>query len=161
MSMPRRILIAFAAVAVLAVCAAVGAAATIHDNHSPTPQHTVRDFLIDAVAGHDGMDACAYMTSQAQREILAHEPHGMSCVTAVADSAHLELGGKTIDTEAAVKALGYRVRPEPGGRVRVTVSSGGDSRSVVLRKATQSELVEFSAPPTPWRVGAGAASLFR
>jgi hypothetical protein len=158
----RRPLIAFTATAVIAVCAAVVSSAVTHgDNDSPTPEHTVRDFLVDAVAQSAGIDTCPYLTPKAQAEMEAVEPRGMSCVTAVATSAHLDLGGKRIDTEAAVKALTYRAEAESGDRVRVTVSDGGDSRTFVLRRATQRELVEFSAPPTPWRVDEGAVSLFR
>jgi hypothetical protein len=157
----RRTLILFVATAVLAVCAAAVASTVTHDDNSPTPEHTVRDFLVAAVAQRAGIDACPYLTPEALAHVEAVEPRGMSCVTAVPTSAHLDLGGKSIHTEAAVKALTYRAEPQAGGRVQVTVSAGGDSRTFVLRRATQPELVEFSAPPTPWRVDEGAVSLFR
>jgi hypothetical protein len=157
----HRVLIAFAASAVLAVCAVAVASTVTHDDDSPTPEHTVRDFLLAAVSRHAGLDACRYVTRDALVDIHAVEPRGMSCEAAFSSSAHLDLGGKRIVTEAAVKALSYQTETESDGRVRVTVSSGGDSRSFVLRKATQRELVEYSTPPTPWRVQAGVVPLLR
>jgi hypothetical protein len=155
----RRMLIPFAATAVLTVCAVAVAATVIHDDDSPTPEHTLRDFLLAALSRHDGLRACRYVTREALVDIHAIEPRGMSCEAAVSDYAHLDLGGESVVTEAAVKGLSYKARPESGGRVRVTVSSGGDSRSFVLRKATQRELVEYENPPTPWRIDAGAVPL--
>jgi hypothetical protein len=143
----------------LAVCAVAVAAEVTHGDDSPSPAHTVRDFLLAAVARHDGLHACRYVTRQALVDIHAIEPRGMSCEAAVASYAHLDLGGDGVHTEAAVKALDYRTTPEAGGRERVTVSANGDSRSFVLRPATQRELVEYSAPPTPWRIDAGLDAL--
>jgi hypothetical protein len=157
----RRTLIAFAATAVLLVCAVAVAAEVTHDNDSPSPAHTVRDFLLAAVTRHDGLRACRYVTSQALVHIHAIEPRGMSCEAAVAIHAHLDLGGDRIDTEAAVKALDYRTAPEAGGRERVTVSKGGASLSFVLRRATQRERVEYLDPPTPWRIDAGLDALVK
>jgi hypothetical protein len=154
-----RPLLALVATAVLAVCAVAVASAVTHDDDSPTPEHTVRDFLLAAVSRHDGIDACRYVTRQALVDIHAVEPRGKSCEAAFSTSAHLELGGRSVVTEATVKGLSYEAEPESGGRVRVTVSSGGDSRSFVLRKATQRELVEYSTPPTPWRVDVGVVPL--
>ena len=151
----RRTLLMFGAIVALAVCAVVVASAVTHDDDSPSPQHTVRDFLIDAVVRHDGMDACAYATQRSLDQLSAAEPRGMSCVTAIASGAQLTLGGERIDTEAAVKALRYRVENEANGRAQVTVSARGASRSFVLRRGTRRELVVFSAPPTPWRIDSG------
>jgi hypothetical protein len=150
----RKALIAFLATAALVVCAAAVAAAVSHDDDSPTPAHTVRDFLVAAVAQHAGITACPYLSQQAQARLAAREPRGMSCTTAIADHAHLDLGSD-VDTEAAIKALDYRTEAEAHGRERVTVSASGHGVSFVLRRATQSELVAFSAPPTPWRIDAG------
>jgi hypothetical protein len=155
----RKTLLLFVAVAALAVCAAAVAATVTHEDDSPSPEHTVRDFLLAAVSRHDGLDACRYLTGQALAHVHAIEPRGMSCEAVVSDYAHLELGGDRVDTEAAVKALDYRTEPEPGGRERVTASAGGHSLSFVLRRATQRELVEYAKPPTPWRIDAGLDAL--
>jgi hypothetical protein len=157
----HRMLLALAATAVLAVCAVAVASAVTHDDDSPTPEHAVRDFLLAALTRHDGLGACRYVSREALVDIHAVEPHGMSCEAAFSTSAHLDLGGRTVFTEAVVKGLSYESERESGGRVRVTVSSGGDSRSFVLRKATRGELVEYSTPPTPWRVVAGVVPLLK
>lgn len=154
-----RTLVAFVATAAIAVCAISVASAVTHDDGSPSPQHTVRDFLVAAVARHDGLRACRYVAREALVDVHEVEPRGMSCEAAVSSYAHLELGGRRIDTEAAVKALTYRVRNEPDGRELVTVSASGDSRSFLLRRATQNERVEYLAPATPWRIEAGFVAL--
>jgi hypothetical protein len=157
----RRTLIAFAATAAIAVGAFAGASAFTHDDGSGTPAHTVRDFLIDAVADRDGFDACDYLTRRSVQQVLATEPRGMSCEAAVASYARLTLAGERIDTEAAVKALTYRAVRQSDGSERVTVSWHGESRSFVLQRATHRELVEFGAPPTPWRIDSGLVELVR
>jgi hypothetical protein len=155
----RRTLVLFGATAAIAVGAIVVASVVTHGDDSPSPQHTVRDFLLDAVVDHDGMDACAYASSRSLQRLQATAPRGMSCVTAVADHAELTLGGERIATEAAVKALTYRAERQADGGERVTVSVHGDSRSFLLRRATQNERVEFEAPHTPWRIDAGFVEL--
>jgi hypothetical protein len=157
----RNTLLAFVATAALLVCAVTIAAEVTHNDDSPSPDHTVRDFLLAAVARHDGLRACRYVTRQALVHVHAIEPRGMSCEAAVSDYAHLNLGGDRVDAEAAVKALDYRAEAEPRGRERVTVSAHGESRSFVLRRATQRELVEYLRPPTPWRIDAGLDALVK
>jgi hypothetical protein len=151
----RRTLMLFGVTAAIAVGAIVVASVVTHADDSPSPQHTVRDFLVAAVARHDGLDACRYVARQALVDVHAVEPRGMSCEAAISSYAHLTLGGERVDTEAAVKALTYRVDDEADGRARVTVSANGASRSFVLERATRRELVEYSAPPTPWRIDSG------
>ena len=155
----RRTLLMFGAAAALVPCAVVAASVVSHDDDSPSPQHTVRDFLVAAVARHDGLRACRYVTREALVDVHVIEPRGMSCEAAVSSYAHLTLGGERIDTEAALKSLTYRAEPEPGGRERVTVSAHGASRSFVLRRGTRRELVEYLAPSTPWRIDAGVTGL--
>ena len=159
MTAVRRTLIAFGATAAIAVCAVAVASVVTHDDDSPSPQNAVRDFLVDAVVDHDGMDACAYASSRSLQRLQAAVPRGMSCVTAVADDAELTLGGERIATEAAVKALTYRAERQADGGERVTVSGHGDGRSFLLRRATQNERVVFEAPHTPWRIDAGFVEL--
>jgi hypothetical protein len=159
MTVLRRTLVLFGVTAAAAVTALAGAAAFTHDDGSGSPEHTVRDFLVTAVAEHDGSDACGFLTRRTLFEVRAAEPRGMSCVTALSSSAGLTLGQETVDTEAEVKALSYRAGPEAGGRSRVTVSAHGDSRTFVLRRATRRELEQFAAPPTPWRIDSGVPGL--
>jgi hypothetical protein len=155
----RKTLVLFGLTAAIAVGAFAVAAATTHDDGSGTPEHTVRDFLVSAVAKHNGFQACRFMTRRSLLELHAAEPRGMSCEAALSSYARLTLGGERVDSEAAVKALAYRVDDEAGGRVRVTVSAHGDSRTFVLRHGTRRELGEFQAPPTPWRVDGGVGAL--
>jgi hypothetical protein len=119
----RRTLVLFDATAAIAVGAIVVASVVTHGDDSPSPQHTVRDFLLDAVVDHDGMDACAYASSRSLQRLQATAPRGMSCVTAVADHAELTLGGERIATEAAVKALTYRAERQADGGERVRCPS--------------------------------------
>jgi hypothetical protein len=141
----RQTLVVFIATAALLVCAVAVAAAATHDDDSPTPAHTVRDFLFAAVTRHDGIEACPFLSRRAQVRLEAAQPRGMSCTTAFAAHARLDLRG-TIDTEAAVKALRYRTQAEPNGRERVTVSAAnGASVAFVLRRATQARRVRRAA----------------
>ena len=149
----------FGATAAIALGGFAVAAAMTHDDGSGSPEHTVRDFLVSAVAEHNGFQACGYLTDRSQREVQADEPRGMLCEAVLSSDARLTLGGERVDSEAAVKALNYRVAREPDGRERVTVSAHGESRTFVLRLGTRRELGEFSAPPTPWRIESGVASL--
>jgi hypothetical protein len=155
----RQSLIAIAVIAVLAVGAVAVAAAVTHDDDSPTPEHTVRDFLLAAVSRHDGLRACRYLGEEAVIGVRTVEPRGMSCEAAVSDYANLTLGRNRVTTEAAVKGLTYRAETDSDGRVMVTVSSGGAARSFILRRATRRELVEYLDPPTPWRIEAGVVPL--
>jgi hypothetical protein len=155
----RRTLVLFGVTVAFAVAAFAVAAAMTHDDDSGTPEHAVRDFLVSAVAEHNGFQACSYLTTRSVRELQAAEPRGMSCEAVLASYARLILGGDRVDTEAAVKALTYRVADEGGGRARVTVSAHGESRTFVLRPGTRRELEEFEAPSTPWRIGTGVAGL--
>jgi hypothetical protein len=157
----RWTLLLFGATAAIAAGAFAVAAATTHDDRSGTPEHAVRDFLINAVAEHDGLDACRYVTARSLLELRAADPPGMSCEAAVSSNAHLTLGGERVDTEAEVKALTYGAEPEPDDRMRVTVSARGRSRTFVLQPATQRELVEYDRPPTPWRIDSGLVELTR
>jgi hypothetical protein len=155
----RRTLMLFAVTAAIAVGAFAVAAAMTHDDDSATPEHTVRDFLVSAVAEHNGFQACRYVTRRSLLALHAAEPRGMSCEAALSSYARLTLGGERVDSEAQVKALTYRVADESGGSARVSVSAHGGSRTFVLRRATRRELEEFHAPPTPWRIDSGVERL--
>jgi hypothetical protein len=157
----RRSLVAIVVMAVLTVGAVAVAATVTHDDDSPSPEHTVRDFLLAAVSRHDGLRACRYLGEQAVIDVDRGEPRGMSCEAAVSDYAQLTLGGSRFTTEAAVKGLTYRAETARDGTVTVTVSSGGAARSFALRRATRRELVEYLQPPTPWRIEAGVAPLLK
>ena len=161
MTLVLRTVLSFGATAVIAVGAFAASAAVSHEHGSGAPEHAVRDFLIDAVVDHDGMEACAYGSSGSLQRLQALVPRGMTCVTAVADHAPLTLGGERITTEAEVKALRYSDRRQADGGERVTVSAHGDSRSFLLRSESQSERVEFDAPRTPWRIDKGFVELLR
>ena len=155
----RKTVVLFGVTAAIPVVALVGAATFTHDDASGSPDHTVRDFLVSTVAERDGFDACTYVTRRALAELHAVERPGMICEAELGSYARLTLGGETIDTEAAVKALDYRDERESGGRIRVTVCAHGDGRTFVLRRATRRERDEFAAPLTPWRVDAGVNGL--
>jgi hypothetical protein len=157
----RALLTSIAVIAVLAVGALAVSAAVTHDDDSPTPEHTVRDFLLAAVSRHDGLRACRYLAEEAVVDVHGGEPRGMSCEATISDDAHLTLGGKVVTTEAAIKGLDYSAETGSDGTVTVTVSSGGAGRSFVLRHATQRELVEYLEPPTPWRIEAGVVPLLK
>lgn len=155
----RSTLMLLAATAAIAVGAFAVAAAMTHDDGSGTPEHTVRDFLVSAVAEHNGFQACRYVTHRSLLELQAADARGMSCEAALSSYARLTLGGERVDSEAQVKALTYRVADESDGSARVTVSAHGDSRTFVLRRATRREVVEYHAPDTPWRIDAGVDGL--
>jgi hypothetical protein len=157
----RWTVVGFAVTVVIAVGAFAGAAAVTHDDGSGSPEHVVRDFLVDAVVDRDGVDACAYATTRSLRRLEAADPRGATCVTDVAEFAHLTLGGEPITTEAAVKALSYSAERLPGGDERVTVSGHGDSRVFLLRPANQAERVAFRAPSTPWRIDEGLVPVLK
>lgn len=155
----RRAVLILGATAAIAVGAVALAAAVAHDTGSGTPEHTVRDFLIDAVVDSDGFGACRYVTRHALVEVHAVEPPGTSCEAALS-SARLTLGGEIVDREAAVKRLSYHVERRDG-RAWVTVGADGAARTFVLRRGSRRELAEFEAPPTPWRIDSGVDALVR
>jgi hypothetical protein len=155
----RRGLVILGATAAIAIGAFALAAAVAHDSRSGTPEHTVRDFLINAVADHDGFGACRYLTRHALLKVHAVEPPGASCEAALS-AARLTLGGTNLDREAAVKGLSYRVERRDR-RVLVTVGANGATRTFALRRGSRRELGEFEAPPTPWRIDSGVDALVR
>jgi hypothetical protein len=155
----RRALMGLAAAAVVAVAAFLGARAVARDDASGTPAHTVRDFLIAAVAERNGLGACAYLTPHAVDEVLAAEPHGAQCRTVLL-SAGLTLGSQAVRLESTFKGLTYDVE-QRSARARVTVRGYGGAHTFLLRKATQAELSEFQPPPTSWRIDSGVSALVR
>jgi hypothetical protein len=155
----RRAIIAFVVMAAIAVAAFLGARAVARDDGAGTPAHTVRDFLVAAVAQHNGVGACRYLTLQAVREVAAAEPRDTPCQAALA-FARLSLDGRDVRLESTIKGLAYAV-DERGDRARVTVGTGRTARAFVLRRATRQERIAFQAPPTPWRIDAGVVPLVR
>jgi hypothetical protein len=155
----RRAVLGFAAVAVIAVGAFLGARAVARNLDPGTPASTVRDFLITTVADRDGVDACRYLTPHATRQVAADEPRDTPCPAAL-EFARLTLGRGTVRLESTIKGLSYRVEKR-GDRSQVTVEADGAARTFELRKATASELAEFEAPPTPWRIDSGVVALVR
>jgi hypothetical protein len=155
----RTALTALAATAIVAVAAFLGARAVARDVDTGTPAHTVRDFLVTALAERNGVHACAFLTPRAEAEIAAAEPRDTPCEAAM-EFARLSLGSRTVRLESTIKGLSYRAE-QRGARAWVTVSSGGAQRTFALRRATRRELVEFQAPPTDWRIDSGAAALVK
>ena len=123
-----RTLVAFVATAAIAVCAISVASAATHREDSPSPQHTVRDFLVAAVARHDGLRTCRYLAREALVDVHEVEPQGMSCEAAVSSYAHFELGGRRIDTEA-----------QRAGRARAGEGVGGRRQPLVPPAARDAE----------------------
>jgi hypothetical protein len=153
----RRGAIAVVVLLVLAASAVAVGTALSRDRVAGTPIDTVRSFLIDTAIDHNGVFGCRYLTVEAQRRLQdAQTPHP-SCEIALSHR-QLTLGGRTLDTEAAVKGLSYRA-VQSGGRARVTVSANGASLTFGLRRATASEKAEFQPPPTDWRIDSGAGGL--
>jgi len=153
----RRTIGLVVATAVLAVSSVALGATLGHDEDRGSPAETVRDFLTVAAVDGNGVAGCRYLTSAAVRRLEAAEPSPSSCEIALW-SARLELGGRVIDQESEVKGLTYRVE-QRGGVARVTVSAGGGAHTFVLRRATASELREFQAPATTWRIDSGVDGL--
>jgi hypothetical protein len=153
----RRTAIAVAIAAVLAAGAVTVGTALGRDSQAGTPTGTVRSFLIDTAVDHNGVEGCRYLTLEARRRVQdAQRPHP-SCEIALSHR-QLTLGGRTLDDEAAVKALSYRVQQQ-GTRARVTVSGHGAALTFGLRRATATELAEFQPPPTGWRIDSGVEGL--
>jgi hypothetical protein len=143
--------------ALLAASAVAFGTARERDTHAGSPAGTVRSFLIATAIDHNGVVGCRYLTVEASRRLEdAQRPHP-SCEIALSHR-QLTLGGRTLDDEAAVKALSYRVQ-EQGTRARVTVSGDGAALTFGLRRATGTELAEFQPPPTGWRIDSGVEGL--
>jgi hypothetical protein len=153
----RRALVGLVVMLVAAVGAFLGARAVARDDGAGTPAHTVRDFLVKAVAEDDGVGACRFLTDRAVREVAAVEPRDTPCQAALA-FARLTLGSRDVRLESTIKGLSYAVA-QRGATARVTVGYHGGGRTFVLRMATHQELLELGAPPTPWRIDAGVAPL--
>jgi hypothetical protein len=146
----------FSAVAVVTVAVAAAVVTMARDSGAPTPEGTVRDFLVAAVVEHNGVFACTYLTPRAAREISAVEPRDTPCEVALDDS-RLTLGPDVVHDEAAIKRLSYR-QERRGGLARVTVGAGGAARTFSLRKTT-AQAPLGPAHDTPWRIDSGAAAL--
>jgi hypothetical protein len=153
----RRGAIVVAIFLLLAASAVAFGAAHSRDDHAGSPIGTVRSFLIDTAIDHNGVFGCRYLTVGASRRLQdAQSPHP-SCEIALWHR-QLRLGGRTIDDEAAVKALSYRAE-QHGADARVTVSADGASLTFGLHRATAGERAEFQPPPTGWRIDSGVEGL--
>jgi hypothetical protein len=146
-----------AAAALFAVTAVAFGTTHGRDTRAGSPIGTVRSFLIDTAVDANGVDGCRYLTVAEQRRLEdAQSPHP-SCEIALSHR-QLTLGGRTLATEAAVKALGFSAQ-QNGADARVTVSANGSSLPFGLRRATASELAEFQPPQTGWRIDSGVDGL--
>jgi hypothetical protein len=146
------------AVAVLLAAGAVAfGTARGRDTQAGSPVGTVRSFLIGTAIDHNGVDGCRYLTVEARRRLQdAQSPH-TSCEIALSHR-QLTLGGRTLDNEAAVKALSYRGQ-QHGPDARVAVSANGASLTFGLHRATAGEVAGFQPPPTDWRIDSGVQGL--
>lgn len=145
-----------ALVALVAVAVAGSAVALGRHGSAPTPQDTVRAFLVTAVVDQDTVTACEYLTSHAQAEVAAAEPPATPCEQGLM-GARLTLGSDAIGTEAAVKRLRYHAQDD-GARARVTVQADGATRAFTLRNVTGASFAGPS-PDGPWRIDGGVGPL--
>jgi len=152
----RLALLMFTLAALVAIVTVPAAIAVSRDSHAGTPAGTVRGFLVDTLDS-DGFGACQYLGPSGVRAVRAMAQPNTDC-EAVLPWARLRLGPDDVDTEAAVKALGFDVR-ESATRATVTVTAAGASHTFELRRATSAELDAYGAPPTPWRIDGGVATL--
>ena len=143
----RSVLIAFTAVAAVAIVASV---VNAHDVNTSSPRDAVRDFLVTSVVDSDGVDACGYLTPGAVRALRAVASRDETCHAALSDT-RLVLGNEQVDDEAQVKHLVYRTS-EQGDRATVTISAGGGAMTLRLRRVTAAEPAQPGAPATPWRI---------
>jgi hypothetical protein len=145
-----------ALVALAAVAVAGSAVAAGRHQADPTPQDTVRAFLVTAVVDQDTVTACEYLTTHAKAEIAAAEPRDTPCEQGLM-GARLTLGGDAIGSEAAVKLLRYDAQDD-GGRARVTVQANGATQAFTLRKVT-GESFAGPVPDGPWRIDGGVGAV--
>ncbi len=153
----RRTIAGVAVMAAIAGGAVITARAQGGDETSPAG--TVRAFLTSAFDG-DGFGACNLLTDRARVEVERAVGESDTPCEVAMPFARLTLGGDHVTDEAAVKGLDYRV-VRRGGSVSVTVTAGRARHAFRLKKAGRAQLDEFRAPPTPWRIDAGVASLVR
>jgi hypothetical protein len=142
--------------ALVAVVAAGSAVAAVRHESAPTPQDTVRAFLVTAVVDRDTVTACKYLTSRGQAEIAAAEPRHTPCEQGLM-GAKLTLGGDTIGSDAAAKLLRYHAQQD-GGRARVSVQADGATRTFTLRRVTGKSFAG-PGPDGPWRIDGGVGVL--
>ena len=156
----RRTILGLAVVAVVAAATLAVAATAAPERDEASPAATVRSLLITGLVDDDGFDACQYLTFHERAAVgrAVGEPH-TTCATAI-PFAHLVLGRTSVDLEAAAKRLGYHVQVR-GPEATVTVTAGGASHTFRLKRAGAAQRAEFRAPPTPWRIDSGVASLVR
>jgi hypothetical protein len=145
-----------AVVALAAVAVAGSAVAAVRHESAPTPNDTVRGFLVTAVVDQDTVTACKYLTSHAKAEIAAAEPRATPCEQGLM-GARLTLGGDALGSEAAVKLLRYHARQD-GGRARVTVQANGATRAFTLRRVTGQSFAG-PGPDGSWRIDGGVGAL--
>lgn len=142
------------------VTTAVRAIRTDREHVAATgPAATVRDFLSDSVVGTGGYEnGCRYLTPSEQKRVALRGASPHSCSEAL-DHAQLRIGDKTYTTTRQIYddlgAGAFR----PGNHAVVKIWHGGRSHEFVLVPATAAERGDYAAPPTPWRIAGGAASL--
>jgi hypothetical protein len=108
--------------------------------------------LTSAVVDANPVSACGYLTPRARKSFRPQD-----CATFVAGS-HLDLGGLSVDSGAALGRLAYTSTPDGSARI-VRVSHDGGRLTFVLRPASPEARAEFAAPPTAWRIDSSVAAL--
>jgi len=117
---------------------------------------TVRDFLATAVLDDSAYPACEYLTTAEQQRVAAIAGDGQSCRAALLTT---QPSFDAIHSEGSLHALALHVVVH-GDTADVTVGlHGRPPTTFVLQRTTPAEAAAYEAPPSAWRVAAGATAV--
>jgi hypothetical protein len=129
------------------------ASSTASDSAGAAVQ-TVRDYVTAATLDEDG-GACNYLTLREQQLVARLAGPDAVCRDAFGDTQPASTVPASVH---AIQALAVTATVRDG-QARVILGHGSEALSFVLRHATAAERSEFEAPPSDWRITAGAASV--
>lgn len=116
---------------------------------------TVRDYVTAATLDQAGETACNYLTLHEQQVVARLAGPDAVCREAFSDT---QPPSRVPGSVHAIRALAVTATLR-NGQARVMLGEGSRALSFVLRRATAIEQSAFDAPPSHWRIAAGAASV--
>jgi hypothetical protein len=142
------------AIATVVVSSDQAASSTASDGASAAVQ-TVRDYVTAATLDRAGETACNYLTLREQQLVARLAGPDAVCRDAFSDMQPVSTAPGSVHV---IQALAVTATARDG-QARVILGQGSGALSFVLRRATAAEKSGFEAPPSDWRITAGAASV--
>jgi hypothetical protein len=116
---------------------------------------TVRDYVTAATLDRAGEAACNYLTLREQQLVARLAGPEAVCRDAFSDTQPASTVPGSVH---AIQALAATATVRHG-QARVILGQGSGALSFVLRRATTAEGSGYEAPPSDWRITAGATAV--